>query len=361
MPKFSLVCHFNLQRPVLLALPTLPLATPSLLALTLLLSACSGMNAPVVREPTVAEQGALKSLVNLQDRLDRVAAPLLISNPELCKDSARNLLGFTAKNKYSYSDELSSASHQALGLDDRLQVIRVIPGSGAARVGLRKGDKLISVNDQALPEGQNAETQAAAIIAPLVTGKANVKLAVMRNNIKLAFNVPLTLACAFSVELGNADNVNAYSDGRRIVVTRGLVMFAKTDVELAYVVAKEMAHSVLGHQSKQQISSTMSAIIDNMVLLHPDMRSMSGTAGIKPYPQELDAAADTLSLYMLARASFRVDGAPPFWQRLALQYPATVLNSYTAIHPAIAYRVSAMDKAVVELKAKFAARKPLTP
>ena len=44
-----------------------------------------------------------------------------------------NLLGFTAKSKYSFSDELSEAAQQLYGMDDRLQVMGVLAGSGAAR------------------------------------------------------------------------------------------------------------------------------------------------------------------------------------------------------------------------------------
>jgi hypothetical protein len=46
---------------------------------------------------------------------------------------------------------------------------------------------------------------------------------------------------------------------------------------------------------------------------------------------------------------------------MAQQYPASVLNGYTAIHPMTSYRLSAMDKTVVEVKAKEAAGKPLLP
>lgn len=332
----------------------------ALATVTFLLSACSGFNTGM-HEPTAAEQDALRTLVAQQERLDRVAAPLLLHNPAICKDNARNILGITAKNKYSYSEELSGATQQALGLNDRLQVVRVLAGSGAARVGVHKGDTLVSVEDQPLPQGPHAEREAAAIIGPLVTGKTNVKLAVLRNGTNIALNVPLTQACAFSVELGNSDNVNAYSDGRRIVVTRGMMRFAQSDSDLAYVLAKEMAHNVLGHQAKQHISGTMSDIIDNLVLLHPDMSTMTGMAGVRPYTQELDSAADSLSLYMAARAGYSIDGAPRFWQRLGQQYPASVLNGYTAIHPMTSPRLSAIEKAIVEVKTKQAAGKPLMP
>jgi predicted Zn-dependent protease len=78
-------------------------------------------------------------------------------------------------------------------------------------------------------------------------------------------------------------------------------------------------------------------------------------------PQDLDAMADKLSMYMLARAGYKVDGVISFWQRMASQYPASALNSYTAMHPAIAYHVSAMEKALADIKAKQAKKKPLMP
>jgi len=84
-------------------------------------------------------------------------------------------------------------------------------------------------------------------------------------------------------------------------------------------------------------------------------------AGIKVYPQNFDAAADTLALYMLVRAGYKIDNAATFWQRLDRQYPATVLNSYTAIHPATAYRLATITKTVAEINAKQASKKPLLP
>lgn len=309
----------------------------------------------------MAEQETLRSLVSLQDRLYRVAAPLLVNNPELCKGNARNLLGFTAKNKYSYSAEFTDAAQQTLGLNESLHVAGVLAGSGAARAGVRRGDSLIAVDDKPMPKGQNAEQQAAALLAPLVNGRSSVKLTVMRDNANLALNVPLTPACAFGIELGNSDNVNAYADGHRVLITRGMLNFAHSDEELAYVLAKEIAHNALGHSGKQRMNATVGGIIDNLVRMHPDMSTLSGMAGVRATPQELDAAADALALYMLARAGYGIDNAPRFWQWLANQYPATVLNSYTAIHPATEYRLSAMEKTIADIKAKQAGKKPLLP
>jgi predicted Zn-dependent protease len=171
----------------------------------------------------------------------------------------------------------------------------------------------------------------------------------------------LTRACAYSVELGNADNINAYSDGRRVMVTRGMVNFVQSDDELALVLAKEMAHNSLLHPGRQKTAATSADIIDNLVRVRPDMSAMAGAAGIRPMPQELDAAADVLALYMIVRAGYRYDNAPLFWEKLARQVPANILNGYTAIHPATDYRLSVIGKIVPEIKAKQASRQALLP
>jgi hypothetical protein len=302
----------------------------------------------------------LRAITVQQDRLYRIAAPLLVNNTPLCKGNVRNLIGFSAKTKYSYSEDYVGAA-TALGLEERLQVTGVLNNSGAARAGVKRGDILTSVQDQPMPQGPNAERQAASVLGPLVGSRSNVKLGLSRNGSPLTLNVPLTQACGFGIELGNVDSVNAYSDGRRVLVTRGMLTFARNDTEVAYVLAKELAHNALGHPTRQQMNATIGGIIDNMTRVTPDTGMLSGTAGVKAMPQELDASADTLALYMLVRAGYSIDGAAAFWQRLADQYPATVLNGYTAIHPATAYRIAAMRKAASEIKAKQGTKQTLMP
>lgn len=323
--------------------------------------AAPGVPTAPVAPVSSADQQALQSLVAQQDRLYRVAAPLLVNNTELCKGNARNLLGFTAKNKYSYSADLAPAAQKMLGLQEHLQVMGVLAGSGAASAGVRRGDILVSVEGKPVPGGENAESEAAAILAPMVVGRSSVSMTVQRDGGTVALNVPLTYACAFGIELGNTDNVVAYSDGHRVLVTRGMLNTVQSDQELAYVLAKEMAHNTLSHASRQRMSATIGGIIDNLALIRPDMSTMVGMAGVRPMPQDLDAMADKLSLYLLVRAGYSVDGTAPFWKRMASQYPATTLNGYTALHPSTAYRVAAIEKTLKDIRAKQARKKPLLP
>lgn len=316
---------------------------------------------PVVTARMAAARQQLSQMVDLQDRLYRVVGPLLINNADLCRNQARNLLGFTAKNKYSYSGEFIDAAQAVLNYGDRLEVASVLTGSGAARVGLRRGDALVAADGKLLPVGANAETDAAAILGPLVANNRVLNLTVARASGNVQLKVPVTRACAFKVDIGNADNINAYSDGQRVMITRGMVNFAQSDEAIAYVLAKDIAHNVLGHAATTKQAYTVGSIIDNLVTVRPDLTMLIGSAGVKPMPAELDVAADQLSLYMVARAGYKVEGARAFWQRLATQYPASVLNGYTANHPAVSQRLSAIDKTVAEIRRKQAAKLPLQP
>ncbi len=306
------------------------------------------------------QQSELKNLFALQDRLYDVAAPLLVNNAVLCRNNARNLLGFTAKTKFSYTAELIEAA-TALGLTDQLQVTGVLTGGGAAKVGLQRGDLLVAIQDKPVPIGADAERQTALMLGPLVNSRSSIKITIARNGGNQTLNVPLTRACAFGIELGNTDNVISYADGRRVLISAGMIKFVRSDDELAYVIAKEMAHNTLTHPARQRLTATLSGVIDNLIRLRPDAAPLSGAAGVKPYPKQLDASADQLSLYMVARAGYKVDDASAFWQSLANQYPANVLNGYTAIHPATTYRIAAIEQTVSAILAKQASGSTVLP
>ena len=94
----------------------------------------SGSSVSIARDP------ALDALVARQERVYKIAAPLITKNAVLCRAQARPLLGFTAKNQYSYPPELMASARRTLGLDDRLQVMQVLDGSGAMRAGLARGE-----------------------------------------------------------------------------------------------------------------------------------------------------------------------------------------------------------------------------
>jgi Zn-dependent protease with chaperone function len=332
------------------------------LLLSFLLAACS-TPLPVSIPSAVSNEhrSALTTLIATQDRLYRIAAPLLVRNAVLCRSYARPLLGFTAKNQYSFPSKFADAAKELLKAGEQLQVMSVLEGSGAARAGIQRGDILQSVQEQPLPQGPNAETEAAHLLAGLVRNATTLQILLMRNGSPIKLDVPLTLACAFSVELGNADLINAYNDGRRILITRGMLHVLQTDNELASILAREMAHNILQHAQALQMTGTVAGVMDKLLPLQPDLTGLAGSAGIKSMPAKMDQDADKLALYLLARAGYAFTVAGPAWQRLAQVYPASMPNSYTALHPMTAERLSLLQMTIDEIRQKQAAKKPLVP
>jgi len=316
--------------------------------------------APQVDTAKLQREADFRDMYAQQSRLYRVAGSLLVANPSLCRHSARNLLGFTAKNKYSYSSEYIDAAHEVLGLDDQLQVMHVMTGSGAASAGIQSGDRLVAVNGIPLPQGANAEHQAGAVLGPEISEHTSISLTVNRAGADMTVKVPLTHACAFLVLNGNTDQVNSYADGIRVMVTKGMMNATQTDEELAYVLSNEMAHNVLGHPNKSHMHDATAQVIDNYARVHPEPSS-ANDAQIKSSTADYEVAADRLGLYMAARAGYAVANANAFWSRIAATNPPTDAGSYTSTHAINAARLSAITRVASEIKTKQATKKALTP
>lgn len=337
--------------------PTDPLATPGPPAA----SSADPAPAPVPDRPprltaSAAQLDFLRDWAARENRLYQVAAPLLIANTALCKRHARMLAGFTVRTRYSYSHEYSAAAQQALGLDERLQVTNVMAGSGAQRSGLQPGDILYSLQGRPLPVGAQAERDAAILVGQAMDGRDSINVTVLRGEHQVALDVPLTRACALGIELGDADFVNSYADHQRVMVTRGMLDYVRSDEELAYVLAKEMAHAILAQGPRPAFSARI-----NSLLRFSTAAPTPGRSTIKPYSPVADSTADKLAMYMLVGAGHPIDNVATFWRNLATRYPAAEPDSHTALHPSTAYRLSVMNAVRNAIRAKQKNGMPLQP
>ena len=339
--------------------PSAPPATPALAPQPARAPAAPPV-APLVssRSPASAAQiAALRTLLEQQDRLVKVAAPILLNNAALCKRNTRNVTAFIAKTQFSYSSDVAAAARAAFGLGDRLQIMTVFPDSAAASSGLLSGDVLLAVGDNKIAAGPNAERDGMKMIESASKGRSAISLTILRGNAPLTVNLPLSRACAFDIELGNTDNVNSYTDGRRVMVTRGMLDFVRSDEELAYVLAKEIAHAALVRTARPG----MHAMIDKLMVSQATAGAAARTPPLQPYVPVSDATADKLALYMLVLAGDSIDNVLPFWQRVATQVPASNPNSYTALHSATAYRLSVIKAVIATIKLKQSNNLPLIP
>ena len=318
-------------------------------------SKVNGASSPTVRDPV------LDGLLLRQERIYRIAAPLIIKNAVLCRTQARPLLGFTAKNQYSFPPELAIAARQNLGLDERLQVMQILDGSGAMRAGLKRGDILQTIQELTIPTGPQAETETARMLSPILKNLTELNITVIRQNQPLTVNVPLTLACAFAIDVGNTQHLNAYADGRRILLTRGLLDLFTSDEDVAVIISREIAHNVLQHAKQLQQIATLSTVIDNLLLFKPDQAAANSSNGIKITPEKMDQEADRLALFMLARAGYDIASFTRVMQKFAQAPNSSQVNNYQTLHPWTESRQSLIQVTINEIRQKQSAKKALVP
>ena len=323
-----------------------------------LLQSCASNMLQLERYTSKNPNEELTRYVANQEKLYRIAAPLLVKNAPICKSATRHIMGFTAKNQYSYSSELAPSANKIFKLDDRLQVISVLEGGGAERAGIKRGDIFLKAQNQTIPTGINAETETARLLSTLMSHSANLPISVERNRLIYNFNIPLTLACAFNIELGNSDVIHAFNDGRRILITRGMLEVLSSDAELASILARELAHSALKHSATLQMTTSVASAIDALL---PVLRNNGVDAvakDLKAMPANLDQAADRVAIAMLVRAGYEPEQLP-----ITLQKLAAIKNNekYTAAHPLTSERIKLMQEIIVQVKQKPSAGKSSAP
>lgn len=174
--------------------------------------------------------------------------------------------------------------------------------------------------------------------------------------------------CVYEFELSKEKQVNAYADGKKIVVSPAMMNFAETDEELAIVLGHEYAHNIMGHIS----SKKKNILFGNLLGIALDAAASSqglstgsafsklgGGLGAMQYSQEFEKEADYAGLYVTYLAGFNIDKAPEFWRKMSLRNEASINNAVT--HPTNPERYIALDKTIREIKSKKKKGQPLLP
>ena len=342
------------------------------LAALLTLLALSGCATPTYQPPEAAatlqaseieqqQAQALDHRLQQQLRLSRVAWPLLRDNVGLCNDRTRTMLGLQFGNSHSFDKELRDSAIRHFQLGEALQVLAVVPGSPAERAGIKAGDRLVSLNGQPFRSGKPALSQAAQLTAQLEAEQA-AELVVYRQQRSLTLTLTPERLCNYPLKRVESDRVNAYADHRSIAVTEGMLDFTQDDRDLALVIAHELAHNLLDHIPGTIRNALLGGSID-LLLLSQGVISPGAFAigGASSYSQAFEAEADYLSLYLLARAGYPLDGGAEFWRRMSQARPNHIATESGESHPGTAERFLRMQAAIEEIQRKRAAGEALQP
>ncbi|OMH38327.1 M48 family metalloprotease [Motiliproteus sp. MSK22-1] len=357
---------------------TIPLII-SQVALTLpviisgLLAGCAQPVTPVQKSPpallAVEEQKQLSLAFN--QRLDRqkrvldLSYPILAAGSELCSDKTRLSMGFTFSNKQATEEKFRDTAIRDLGLGEPLQVIQVARTSPAEKAGVLSGDILVSLNGEVFGSGKSALQSVPPLLNSLEENRKSILL-VARQGTTTELVITPEKICDYPVSMSSEDEVNAYADGKRILLTKGMLRFAQEDSDLALVIAHELAHNAFAHMPKTVKNALSGSILDLLAWSHgipsPGVFAMGGS---RVHLQGFEMEADYVALYLLARSGYPIEESANFWRRVATEYPEQIKDkgsdNLAATHPSSPARFLAMETTVKEIREKQAANKPLLP
>ena len=119
----------------------------------------------LVTTPPSAEdfERLLAEYRQMNDRLDRVSAPLRLSNAKLCKETFRDP-GFRTHTLEDYPEQLRGVAQTLLGLEaDAIYIRSVRRHSPADAADIQAGDRILRLNGQAVPSGPTMNAFYAAL------------------------------------------------------------------------------------------------------------------------------------------------------------------------------------------------------
>jgi predicted Zn-dependent protease len=271
-------------------------------------------------------------------RLHDVAFPLLVPAAEWCPFEQEPTYGFFLK------DEETLQIQGGEGAGGSVSVAYVHPRLPAASAGLRLGDQVISVNERTVT-GMRAEEVSQWIRRMTVARIQPLQLEVARGGSRQILNLWAVPACQFSVQLLESNQINGIADGRHVAVTTGAMRFVRSDDELAWVLAHEIAHNVLSHSQNARLRAMLNAFLGATTGASPE-------ASVPFDRRSLEARADYVGAFIMARAGYDVQAIKQFWRRLESLRSGENTPEMDVSHPTTAERLAAFDVTLKEIEEK---------
>lgn len=305
------------------------------------LSACAGVRSETAVPHREEGEAALLS------RVQTVAFPILLASADRCPFDQEGTYGFVLEDGPLPDFQARSESERGI------VVSQVYVRSPAAQAGLQTGDQLIEINTRDV--STDAASAASDLVRRLTRARVRpLQLDVMRSGHRLRLWLDAAPFCQFTLSLLRSDVVNAMSNGRQIVVTTGLMRFVRSDDELAWVLAHEIAHNVMGHAPDARLR----------VMLDTWLGATSGKAASpSPSSRSLEVQADYVGAYLMARAGYDLEAVREFWRRLGQMHSqqADPAQEFDQSHPTTEERIKAFETTLKEIEPKLVHGEALDP
>lgn len=342
----------------------------------LTLAACAGpvtsapqaSRADIQREQQFQQNMVFERVVEDQKRLFDLSYPILKANAEFCRPKTAPMMGMTAWNLASLSNNAwQNAARNLYGLSNRLTVRSVAKNSPAVQAGLRSGDIIVAINGATLPQGVNALKTADTIVKQ--SGMRQLEIVYERAGRAHSTTLQPVEGCDYPVVLdSNSNEINAYADGKRIVISKGIMRFSENDNELALVVAHELGHSAMRHVDKIRQNATVGTLgglaVDSLlaaagISTGGRAAGIGQQAAILQYSVPFEQEADYVGMYFMERAGYSAASVGQFWRRMGAENAQAITRRST--HPTSVERFLAIERTYAEIQNKKKRGQPLVP
>lgn len=292
----------------------------------------------VAADPDTA--ATFDALRQVDGRMAAIAYRLTTANAPLCRSLAPTP-GWAIHSLGQYDPALRDQARASFGFETPIAVEAVVPGSAAAKAGVRAGDSIVSVDGRPIGSGgpgKDASSAARDAAVEQIAGlPADRPLAVelMREGRTQTVTIPASPGCRSAFEVLLGPGMTASADGR--IVQIGVRFFERyTDDEVAVVVAHELSHNILRHAARLEAAGVKRGLLSEV-----------GRNG--RLFRLTEDQADLLGAYMLRNAGYDPQIAVRFWREHGGDVDGGLFRSRT--HPSSSARAKALETAIATMPA----------
>jgi len=267
--------------------------------------------------------------IKLSGRLRDIEYGIVTAAAAFCRGVTRPNLGVVLASESTFTGDIArNAAREKVGLDKRVSLAHVVSSSPLALAGIQSGDVLVWAG------GRDIATQDDFFKA-IDGNRSKITIRVEREKQTIEREVEPEQSCPVSLEYVSSAQLLPDRTSRTTAgVPRGLIRFLKDDSELAILIGHQLAHLIFDRASDSDIDK--------------------------------ERRADTIGLYLTARAGYDVTKAVEVWERLIGEYPWLAVprqpGQYSGYpHLGVALRTAGMKKTIAEIQQKLETRAPLIP
>ena len=341
--------------------------------LIVLVGCSTTMRLPKVDENLAVEEAHNQRIVALNrhneqmSRLNAVAFDVQQANQTLCGDAASRKIGVSFLTIDAVDKEWRRAYQDIYQLTDRVTIISTTENSPAAEAGLAAGDVIIELFGENIGVGKKGLKKAIKLFEQ--HSSSNVSMKLRRGGQILDVEVEPVWVCEYPVILTADDAVNAWTDGKSVYMTTGMLRFTDSDDALALIIGHEMAHITLGHIGKKKTNAIIGGILGAVVATAttaiagvPSTGAIDDgiAAGAGAFSQAFESEADYVGTFYAARAGYDIAQGVKIWREIAAVHPNSI-HLKGSTHPSTARRFLAIENTLAEINEKKKKGLPIAP